>query len=100
MATRYCACFVQTAGFAKVITAENSRQCPDALQYLGRIVNDIESNVLVRTYRFPKNDDLLVGVDALAPAAATKSPLPPEPILFGKWRDYKKPAAFALGRCP
>jgi hypothetical protein len=37
------------------------------------------------TYRFPNG--LLVGVEALAPAAAAKSPLPPEPILFGKWRD-------------
>ena len=43
MATRYYACFAKYAGFAKVITAGNSGNCPDATQYLGVIVNGVET---------------------------------------------------------
>jgi hypothetical protein len=46
MATRYYACFAKYACFEKVVTAENSRICPDATQYLGTIVKGVEENVL------------------------------------------------------
>jgi hypothetical protein len=85
MATRYYACLAKYTGFAKVITAENSGNCPDATQYLGVIVNGVEPNVLIGAYRFP-DDDELVALDAPAKAAVARSPFSPEPILFGKWR--------------
>jgi hypothetical protein len=53
MATRYYTCFGKYVGFAKLITAENSGNCPNALQYLGVIVNGVEPNVLIGAYRFP-----------------------------------------------
>jgi hypothetical protein len=86
MATRYYACFAKYAGFKKVITAENSGNCPDATQYLGTIVNGVEENVLIGVYRFP-NDDALIPLDAPAKASLAKSAFLLEPILFGKWRD-------------
>jgi hypothetical protein len=86
MATSYYACFAKYAGFAKVITAENSSKCQDATQYLGVIVNGVGENVLIGAYRFP-DDAGLIALDALAKANVAGSALPPEPILFGKWRD-------------
>jgi hypothetical protein len=86
MATDYYACFAKYAGFAKFITAENSRQCPDAQQYYGVIVNGVGENVLIGAYRFP-NDDELISLDAPAKAELAISVFSLEPILFGKWRD-------------
>ncbi len=86
MATRYYACFARYAGLAKVITAENSGNCPDATQYLGVIVNGVGENVLIGAYRFPDDADL-IALDAPAKANVAGSAFSPEPILFGKWRD-------------
>jgi hypothetical protein len=86
MATDYYACFAKHAGFAKVITAENSRKCPDAQQYFGTVVNGVGENVLIGTYRF-LDDDELIALDAPAKAAFVKSAFSLEPILFGKWHD-------------
>ena len=86
MATRYYACFAKYAGFAKVITAENSGNCPDSTQYLGVIVNGVEENVLIGAYRFP-DDDEIIALDASAKAALMSSAFLLEPILFGKWSD-------------
>lgn len=86
MATRYYACFAKYAGFMKIITAENSRNCQNATQYLGTIVNGVEPNVLIGAYRFPDDNDLTALV-APAKAALVRSAFSLEPILFGKWRD-------------
>ncbi len=86
MATSYYACFAKYAGFSKVVTAENSRNCPDAAEYLGTIVNGVESNVLIGAYRFP-DDVALVSLDAAAKDDFRRSAFSLEPILFGKWRD-------------
>ena len=86
MATRCYACFAKYAGFAKVVTAENSGKCPDAQQYFGVIVNGVGENVLIGAYRFP-NDDDLIALDASAKAELVPSVFSLEPILFGKWRD-------------
>jgi hypothetical protein len=86
MATDYYACFAKYAGFAKVITAENSSKCPDAQQYFGVIVNGVGENVLIGAYRFP-NDEALIVLDAPAKAELVHSIFSLEPILFGKWRD-------------
>jgi hypothetical protein len=86
MATRYYACFAKYAGLTNVITAENSRNGPDAAQYFGVIVKAVEPNVLIGAYRFPDNDEL-IALDAAAKAAIARSAFSQEPILFGKWRD-------------
>ena len=86
MATDYYACLAKYAGFAKFITAENSRKCPDAQQYYGVIVNGVGENVLIGAYRFP-NDDDLIALDASAKAELAISVFSLEPILFGKWRE-------------
>jgi len=86
IATDYYACFAKYAGFAKFITAENSRKCPDAQQYYGVIVNGVGENVVIGAYRFP-NDDDLIALDASAKAELAISVFSLEPILFGKWRD-------------
>jgi len=86
MATDYYACFAKYAGFAKFITPENSRKCPDARQYYGVIVNGVGENVLIGAYRFP-NDDELIALDAPAKAELVHSVFSLEPVLFGKWRD-------------
>jgi hypothetical protein len=86
MATDYYACFAKYAGFAKFITAENSRKCPDAQQYYGVIVNGVGENVLIGAYRFP-NDGELIALDAPAKADLAISIFSLEPVLFGKWRD-------------
>jgi hypothetical protein len=72
MATRYYACFARSAGLAKVITAENSGDCPNAAQYLGVIVNGVEANVLIGAYRCP-DDDELIALGGPAKAAFLKS---------------------------
>jgi hypothetical protein len=86
MVTDYYGCFAKYAGFAKLITAENSAKCPDAQQYYGVIVNGVGENVLIGAYRFP-NDDDLTALDASAKAELVHSIFSLEPILFGKWRD-------------
>jgi hypothetical protein len=70
MATRYYACFAKYAGFAKLVTAENSRNCPNATQYLGVVVKGVEQNVLIGAYRFPDDKDL---VELDAPAKFSRS---------------------------
>jgi hypothetical protein len=86
MATRYYACFAKYSGFTKYITAENSRNCPGATQYLGAIVNGVEHNVLIGAYRFP-DDSELVALDTSAKTVFARSAFSLEPVLFGKWRD-------------
>ena len=86
MASRYYGCFAKFAGFDKVVTAENSRDCPDMREYLGSIVNGVAPTVLIGAYRFPDDRDL-AALDGSAKASYVNSPFSIEPIMFGKWRD-------------
>ncbi len=86
MATDYYACFAKTAGFRKIITAENAKACSDAQEYVGRVVNGVDTNVVIGAYRFP-NDAALTELDAAAKTSASIDPSSLEPILYGKWRD-------------
>jgi hypothetical protein len=86
MATQYYACFAKYAGFAAMVTKDNSRQCPDARQYWGMVVNAVQPNILIGAYRFPQNQ-ALTELEVPARAAFVKSSASLEPILFGKWRD-------------
>jgi hypothetical protein len=86
MATRYYACFAKVAGFRQTITAENGKACPDVQQYIGKVVNAVDANVMIGAYRFP-DDPLLAELDTAARTSASTGPYSLEPILFGKWRD-------------
>jgi hypothetical protein len=80
----YYSCFGKTAGFYKTITAENSASCPNAAQYYGKIVNDVDRVVLYGAYRFPKNN-AITSLDETA--KMTSKTLPLDTIVFGRWRD-------------
>jgi hypothetical protein len=86
MATQYYACFAKSAGFYITVTKENSRRCPDAMQYWGMVVNGVEPNILIGAYRFP-GDQSLTELEVPARASFVKSSGSLEPILFGKWRN-------------
>ena len=69
-----------------MVTKENSRRCPDAMQYWGMVVNGVEPNILIGAYRFP-GDQALTELEAPARSSFVKSSGSLEPILFGKWRN-------------
>jgi len=54
------------------VTAENSRNCPDAMQYLGMVVNGVQAGVPIGAYRFP-DDEELIALDAPAKDAFARS---------------------------
>jgi hypothetical protein len=87
MAISYYACYARGAGFYKTVTAENSRACPNAGQYLGRIVNEVEKPVLFGATRFPANSEF-TELETSAQAAAITNPVPlDDALFFGRWRD-------------
>jgi hypothetical protein len=58
MATAYYGYYAKSAGFGKAITPENSRACPDATQYYGKIVNGVDRMITVAALRFPQNQSI------------------------------------------
>src|SRR5262249_44781772 len=52
MATSYYACFGKHVGFGQIVTSDNARACPDAMEYVGTIVNDVETSVLIGAARY------------------------------------------------
>jgi hypothetical protein len=84
MATQYYACYGKTAGFKKTVTGDNARACPDYQQYVGQIVNGLETNILMGAYRFPGNP-VITELEPAAKAAAGPDAL--DAIRFGSWRD-------------
>jgi len=84
MAAQYYACYAKSPGFYKVVSAENAAACPDHQQYVGKVVNDVETVVLLGAYRFP-GDAAITGLEATARDEAAKGSI--DAIRFGKWRD-------------
>jgi hypothetical protein len=84
MATEYYACFGKSAGFKKMVTADNARACPDYQEYIGQIVNDVETAVVAGAYRFPGNA-AISELDAAAKAELLRDPV--ETLRFGRWGD-------------
>lgn len=84
----YYACFARGAGFSSVVTAENSRSCPNAPQYFGKVVNDVDRMVQIGAYRFPANT-AIGSVEAAAKSSTSQAAntFSTDAILFGKWRD-------------
>jgi hypothetical protein len=85
MATQYYACYARHAGFYKTVTAENAKACPDCQQYIGKVVNDVESVVLIGAYRFPGNPAITELETAARAEAARQDAL--DAIRFGRWRE-------------
>ncbi|HXZ17867.1 MAG TPA: hypothetical protein VEH77_18230 [Roseiarcus sp.] len=86
MATRYYACFANSAGFDQIVTRENSRGCANLTQYLGVIVEGVGPNVLIGALRYP-GDATITAAEPAARKNMAPTPFILEPILFGKWRD-------------
>jgi hypothetical protein len=84
MATQYYACYAKAVGFDETITADAAKACPDHEQYVGKVVNDVETNVVMGAYRFPSNR-AIVEVEAAAKAASLHDGL--DSVRFGRWRD-------------
>jgi hypothetical protein len=84
MATQYYACYGKNAGFRKTVTADNVRACPDFQQYVGQIVNGLETNILMGAYRFP-GSPVITELEPAAKAAVGPDVL--DAIRFGRWRD-------------
>ncbi len=84
-AVQYYACYGLHAGFGKIVTDANARDCPDHAQYIGKTVNDVDTVVLAGAARFPANKDI-----AAADAAAKKARMETyslDPVRFGNWVD-------------
>jgi hypothetical protein len=86
MATEYYACYAKHAGFSKTITADNSSACPDAAQYYGKVVNEVERFLTIGALRFPKNSSI-TAIETDAKAASSSGAFSLDAILFGKWRN-------------
>jgi len=80
----YYSCYGKTPGFKQTVTAENARTCPDYQEYIGQIVNGLETVEVMAAYHFPQ-DPLLNELDA--PAKAGAGPNLMDPVRFGRWRD-------------
>jgi hypothetical protein len=87
-ALRYYACFAKGAGFGKIVSAANSQSCPNAPQYYGKIVNDVDRMEQIGAYRFP-NDMMIAAVEAAAKKSTSDvvTTFSTDAILFGKWRN-------------
>jgi hypothetical protein len=86
MALQYYACYGKTAGFYKIVTLDNARACPNHEQYNGKIVNGVDSNIVIGAYRLPENP-AIKAVEGSARDTASTGAFALDAILFGKWRD-------------
>jgi hypothetical protein len=84
LATQYYACYGKNVGFKKTVTADNARACPDYQQYIGQIVNGLETDIVIGAYQFPGNT-AISALEAEAKAAAGADLL--DAIRYGRWRD-------------
>jgi len=84
MATDYYACYGKHVGFKKPVTADNARACPDYQQYIGQIVNGLETDIVMGAYHFPQ-DAAITELEATAKKGAGANLL--DPLRFGRWRD-------------
>jgi len=83
MAAQYYACYAQAVGFKNTATTENAKSCPDFQQYVGKIVNDVESVIVIGAYRFSSNSSLTM-LDQAAKAEITREDAL-DTIRFGRW---------------
>jgi hypothetical protein len=84
MATDYYACYGKHVGFKNTVTADNARACPDYQEYVGQVVNGLETVIVMSAYHFPQ-DTAVTELEAPAKAGAGANLI--DPIRFGRWRD-------------
>ncbi|MDI9846574.1 hypothetical protein QM467_00720 [Rhodoblastus sp. 17X3] len=83
-ATAFFSCYVKGAGLGKTIDATNAAHCSNFPQYDGKVVNGVESNIVIGAYRLHGNQQI-DELDNLAKGAILHSSI--DPIVFGAWRD-------------
>jgi hypothetical protein len=66
------------------VTAERSGACPNAGQYYGKLINDVDRLVLFGAYRFPGDKSI---TEIEGPARLVSSKFLLDPVVFGRWRD-------------
>jgi hypothetical protein len=68
--------------------AQGSRLCPNAAQYYGKVVNDVDRIVQIGAYRF-SNNAAITGVELEAKKSESDvvTTFSTDAILFGKWRN-------------
>jgi hypothetical protein len=86
MAVQYYACYGKTTGFYKTVTLDNASDCPNYVQYYGKVVNAVAPNVIFGSYGFPKNQAIQSAEEAVKAVAFSRW-YSNETILFGKWTD-------------
>jgi len=84
MAAQYCACYGKYVGFKKPVTAGNARACPNYQQYVGQIVNGLETGILMGAVHFPRNA-AITELEVKARSGAGINLI--DPLHFGRWRD-------------
>jgi hypothetical protein len=84
LAADYYSCYGKYVGFKKTVTEENARACPDYQEYIGQIVNGLETADVMAAYHFP-HDPLLNELDTPAKAGAGVNLI--DPIRFGRWNN-------------
>jgi hypothetical protein len=85
-ASRYYACYAKGSGFGNSVTSENAKACPDAAQYVGKVVSGVAPLVTIGAYRFPQ-DASLKALESAAKQASSSGAFSLDAILFGRWRD-------------
>ena len=85
-AIRYYACYAKGTGFGKSVTSENAKACPDAAQYVGKVVSGVAPLVTIGAYRFSQ-DASLTALEAAAKQASSSGAFSLDSILFGRWRN-------------
>jgi hypothetical protein len=85
MATQYYGSYAKNVGFQKTVTSENAQRCLNCAQYIGKIVNDVETAILIGAYRFP-NNAAINELDKVAKAASMSVPSL-DTVRFGRWTD-------------
>lgn len=86
MALEYYSRYAKSAGFYKVVTAENSGSIPNAAQYYGKIVNGVDQLIPIGACRFPGKTTIME-LEAEAKLRSSTGAFSLDAILFGKWRD-------------
>jgi hypothetical protein len=84
MATQYYACYGKYVGFKQTVTADNACACPDYGQYVGKILNGLEPDIVIGAYRFP-NNRAIVEIESAAKNAMSSER--PDSLSFGKWTN-------------
>lgn len=83
-ATSFFACYVKGAGLGRTINAANAGHCANFLQYDGKVINAVESNMVIGAYRLPSNE-VIHDLNELMKSALLNSAI--DPICFGRWQD-------------